>query len=327
VRALAIAVLAACTTFEPEEIVVDLRVLAMAATVPEQIVEVDLENPPDAIDLLDQLVPTTMCALVADPAQDRRLRYTLTLCVLNNDERCRTSAPQKVLVEGISEDPDVAVPRPEMCATVEPDGNLAGIALAALERDELGGLGGVDYGVALQVGPEDDVMGTGPETLLAGKTLRIIPRIPASRSASTNPAVDHFTAAKDGVDPQPMPMGRCVDQTAPLELVPTQRIRIEPVEVEGSRETYTVPTLDGMTQTFTESLTYQWLAGPGGSISPGSSGGPRDPVTGNPAPLFTDFRAPPADALDGVTDIPIWVVQRDERLGARWYETCVRVRP
>jgi hypothetical protein len=76
---------------------------------------------------------------------------------------------------------------------------------------------------------------------------------------------------------------------------------------------------------FTESLTYQWLAS-AGDID-GGSGGPRDPTTGNPAPLFSDFRAPPADELLGPTDISIWVVQRDERLGARWYETCVRVIP
>ena len=322
-RTALIALLGACTTFDPEEIVVDMRVLAMSATVPDQIVDVDLENPPNAIDLLEQLVPTTMCALVADPGIERRLRYKLTLCVLNNDERCRASRPQVTLVEAISEDPDVALPRPDMCATVQPDGNLAGIALAALEGDILQGLGGVDYGVALQVGAEDEP----PENdLLAGKTLRITPRIPAERTANTNPALDHYTGAKDGVDPQPLPMGRCVDQTAPLELVPTQRVRITPVEPPDSRETYVVPTLDGRTQTFTESFTYQWLAG-AGSFSAGSTGGPRDPITGNPAPVFSDFRAPPADQLSGVTDIPIWVVQRDERLGAVWYETCVRVIP
>lgn len=314
--------LAGCASFESEQIVIDMRVLAMAATVPDQLVVVDLENPPQPLDLLEQLVPTTMCALVADPAEDRRLRYEMTLCVLDFDERCREDEPAVKIAEGVVEDPDVAQPAPAMCGTIEPDGNLAGVALAALERDDLGGLAGVDYGVALRVGAE----GAPPEDdLLAGKTLRITPKIPASRTANTNPTVMHFDAAKDGVDPQPMPMGRCVDQVAPLELVPTQRVRITPVEPAEARETYVVPTLDGEERTFTESLTYQWLAG-AGSIN-GGSGGPRDPTTGNPAPLFSDFRAPPADELDGVTDIPIWIVQRDERLGAAWYETCVRVRP
>ena len=76
---------------------------------------------------------------------------------------------------------------------------------------------------------------------------------------------------------------------------------------------------------FTESLTYQWLATAGG-FSAGTTGGPRD-ITGNPVPLFTDYRAPLADDLTGPTDITLWIVQRDERLGAVWYETCIRVVP
>jgi hypothetical protein len=323
VRALAIVLLAGCATFEREEIVLDLRVLAMAATVPDQIVDIDLDAPPEPLDLLDQLVPTTMCALVADPHEDRRLRYQLTLCVLNNDERCRQNAPRVVLSEGVIEDPELAQPAPEICGTIHPDGNLVGVVLAALEGDVLRGLAGVDYGVALRVGIE----GEPPELdEFAGKTLRIAPRIPAARTANTNPSVDHFTAAKDGVNPEPMPMGRCIDQEAPLELVPTQRVRITPVEPPDAREPYVVPTIDGQGQMFTESLTYQWRAA-AGSLSASFTGGPRDIVTGSPAPLFSDFRAPPAADLAGVTDIPIWIVQRDERLGARWYETCVRVRP
>lgn len=319
----ALLALSACASFESEVVVIDMRVLAMAATVPDQVVDVDLDNPPEPLTLLDQLVPTTMCGLVADPTADRRLRYSLTLCVLNNDERCRVkSAPFVVLAEGVIEDPDIAVPAPQMCATVNPDGNLAGVVLAALEEDSLGGLGGVDYGIGLAVRGEDDP----PELeLFAGKTLRISPRIPAARTANTNPPETPFTGAKDGINPEPLPMGRCVDQTAPMELVPTQRVRIEPVEGPDAREMYVVPTIDGQQQTFTESLTYQWLAG-AGNFSAAATGGPRD-VTGNPAPLFSDFRAPPAKDLTGVTDIPVWIVQRDERLGARWYESCIRVVP
>ncbi|MBA3503247.1 MAG: hypothetical protein H0T65_23000, partial [Deltaproteobacteria bacterium] len=59
--------LAACGSFEDEDIVLDTRVLAMAATVPDQVIDVDLENPQSDLELLEQLVPTRMCALVADP--------------------------------------------------------------------------------------------------------------------------------------------------------------------------------------------------------------------------------------------------------------------
>jgi hypothetical protein len=98
-----------------------------------------------------------------------------------------------------------------------------------------------------------------------------------------------------------------------------------PIEPDGVRESYVVPTLDGQSQQFTESLTYQWVASAGG-FSSGSTGGPRD-FSGNPAPLFTDYRAPSAADLTGPTDVSIWIIQRDERYGAAWYESCLRVMP
>ncbi|MBA2538665.1 MAG: hypothetical protein H0V17_03445 [Deltaproteobacteria bacterium] len=318
---------AACASFESPDIVIDTRVLAMSATVPDQVIDIDLSmGQPQPADLLDQMVPSTMCALVADPTFDRRLRFSMTLCQ-RCDEGCCEGGARVALTEGFIEDPDIAIPAPEMCATVEPDGNLLGIVLQILEADTFMGLGGIDYGVVLQVGGE----GEDPALdQIAGKTLRLNPRIPAEVTANANPSLDRFDAApytEDSrtMDPFPLPMGRCVDQIAPLELVPTQRVRITPVETEGTRETYVVPTIDGEGQTFTESPTYQWLA-VAGSYSSGSTGGPRD-FSGNPAPLFSEFRAPRAEDLDGPTDIPLWIIQRDERLGATWYETCIRVVP
>jgi hypothetical protein len=224
----------------------------------------------------------------------------------------------------VVDDPDTAIPAPQMCGTVEPDGNLLGVVLSILEDDVFRGLGGIDYRVVLTVGGEDEDPAL---DLVGGKSLRIHPKIPPEVSPNTNPTIDRFDAAIDGVNPVPLPIGRCVEQAAPLTVVPSQRVRITPIEPpDGSaRETYVVPTIDGQGQTFTESLVYRWLAG-GGSFSSGSTGGPRD-VSGNPAPLFTDWRAPGADRLDRPTDIPIWVVQRDERLGNVWYESCIRVVP
>lgn len=317
------AALCACNTFEDENIVIDTRILAMAADVPIQVVDVDTSmGMPMAADLLDQLVPATMCALVADPQFDRRLRYTMTLCERCN-EGCCEDGPSHLLAEGVIDDPDTTIPEPQLCATVKPDGNLLGVVLPILEADVFRGIGGVYYGVVLTIGGEDDDPALDQ---VGGKSLRIDPRIPATVTANNNPTIDHFDAAKDGVDPQPLPMGRCVDQTDPLTLVPTQRVRITPIEPDGARETYVAPTIDGRGETFTESLTYQWRAGGIGHFSSGETGGPRD-FSGNPAPLFTDFRAPRADDIDGVTDIPIWIVQRDERLGAVWYESCIRVTP
>ena len=312
--------LAACTSFEDPDIVIDLRVLAMASSVPEQVVDVDLANPPEPAELLAQLVPAEMCALVSDPAHERRIRWSMTLCVLDRDQLCGSDATLK-LASGVAEDPDTARPAPRMCGTIQPDGNLLGVLLEAAEGDVLAALGGVEYGVSLVVGAEGDDPALDQ---YAGKRMRLSPRIPAARTANTNPSLQELEATIEG-NPRALPLGRCVDQTAPVELRPGQTMRLLPIEAAGAREVYVVPRLDGQTQTFTESLTYQWLASAGG-FSSGSTGGPRD-VAGNPAPLFTDYEAPDAEDLSGPTDVQLWVIQRDERLGARWYESCVRVVP
>jgi hypothetical protein len=94
-----------------------------------------------------------------------------------------------------------------------------------------------------------------------------------------------------------------------------------------------VPTLDGRSETFTESLTYQWIASAGG-FSRGSTGGPRD-LSGNPPPLFSDFKSPATSDLadqsdvqsEGSNNVALWIIQRDERLGVHWYESCIHVAP
>lgn len=318
--AAALAGLAACASFEDADIVLDLRVIAMTASVPDQVIEIDLASPPPAAELLDQLVPSEMCALVADPALARRIRWSMTLCVLDSDQRCRSIA-RRVLASGIAEDPDTAQPAPRMCATIAPDGDLLGVLLESLEGDPLAALGGVEYGISLVVGAEGDDPALDQ---FAGKRLRVAPRIPEARSANANPTLEQIEVKIEGRASR-LGAGRCVDQATPLELRPSQEVRLTPIEPAGAREVYVVPRLDGEQQTFTESLTYQWLASAGG-FSSGSTGGPRD-FAGNPAPLFTDYRAPAAKDLTGPTDVQLWIVQRDERLGAAWYEGCVRVVP
>lgn len=316
-------VLAGCGSFQDPNVVVDLRVLGMKASVPEQVVTVDLANPPDANQVLAQLVDTDVCALISDANFDRDLRWKATLCNLDNDERC-TSDVQEALGEGTWGDPEAASTPPDsFCVHVKADGNLVGIIFDTLQGDTLHGLGGIDYGVSLQVG------GVGADEsldLFAAKTLRVSPKIPDDYTANHNPYLDHVEArvGEDGVF-LPIATGRCVDQTDPLVVAPATKIRINPVEPPDVRETYVVPTVDGMSRTFTESITYQWTS-TAGSFSDGETGGKRD-VTGNPPPLFTDWKAPAAKDLDGPTDVSIWIVQRDERLGVAWYETCVRVVP
>lgn len=313
-------VLAGCHTFQDPDIVIDFRVIGMRADIPEQIIDIDITKPPKADEVLAQLVDTQVCALMSDQNFDRQLRWSATLCNLDNAERC-TSDVQVDLGHGIWEDPDTTAD-PTFCIPVKANGNLLGVALDYLNNDSLHGLGGIYYGVSLRVGGA----GGDPDLdLYAAKSLRIQPRIPPELMANNNPYLDHLEGAIDGGTSSVLALGRCWDQTAPLEIPADSKLRIYPIEPDDARETYVVPTLDGMSRQFTESLTYQYLATAGG-FSTGNTGGPRDPF-GNPPQLWTDWHAPPAKDLDGPRDIDLWVIQRDERLGEQWYQTCVRVVP
>lgn len=316
-------VVAGCGTFEDPDVVIDLRVLAMTADPPEQVVDVSTTT--DPVMLLDQVVPSQVCALVADRNFTRDLRYTFTLCSPPADDRCQPGSPHAVLAQGTMPDPDT-FPRPVLCATINPDGNLLGVLLDYLNADQLHGLGGIYYGLELQLGgvdadPKDDIF--------AEKSLRVMPRIPDDITANHNPTMAGLIASDPNADmtnPQPMALDACDDPSATkLEVAPHQKLRLTPVEPEGVRETYVAPTIAGGERTFTESITYQWVIGDG-SLSTGTSGGGHD-AFGNLRPLFTDFIAPDAADLNGPEDIPVWIVVRDERLGAAWYEACIHVTP
>ncbi len=312
---------AGCGRFQDPNVVVDLRTLAMRADPPDQVIDVDLTQPVMPAALLAQLVPTRVCALVADPA-DRRLLWSMTLCSLLSTDRCDDNGPELLLGMGLSDDPDTSVPEPDLCVTVMPDANLLAVLAFIVQGDALHGLGGIDYGVVLRVGGEN---GDRDLDQYAAKTLAVSPRIPAERAANHNPTLDRIDASLEDGTPVTLPFGRCADHPAPHALAPDTKLRLKPVEAAGAREVYTVPTLDGHSETFTESLTYQWIAGAGG-FSRGSTGGPRD-LTGNPPPLFSDFKSPAASDLDGPADISLWIIQRDERLGVQWYEACIHVAP
>ncbi len=317
---LAIAVgLAGCTSFEDPTIVVDLRPLAMTAQPPEQLVTLDPSNPPSPTEILAQLVPTRVCALVVDPAFDRRVRYEMSVCTDAQGDRCGN--PRVVVASGVIEDPDTAQPSPELCATIDPDGNLLGVLLALLESDPYGGLGGLDYNVVLRFG------GEGEDPALdqyASKHVRVAPRIPVARTPNANPRLRRIQAEiDDSIEDLSLAVGRCVDQADPLVVRRGQRVEIDPVETDDTREEYLTPTLDGRGAMFVENHTYQWLAS-AGSFTSSATGGPRD-AFGNMPPLDTVWRAPPD--IRAETDVDLYIVQRDERLGATWYRTCVRVVP
>ncbi|MEO6774623.1 MAG: hypothetical protein ABI467_16705 [Kofleriaceae bacterium] len=320
---LALLAVAGCGTFEDPNVVIDLRVIAMVAEPPEQVIDVSMTT--DPIALLQQVVPAQVCALVSDRDFDRDLRFRWTLCAPGTDDRCDLSAPYAVLDSGITPDPDQDPP-PPLCTTIAPNGNLLGVVTDSLNNDPLNGLGGIYYGVVLQLGGAD----ADPALdIYAEKALRLMPNIPADIQANHNPTLAGLVASDPDAamtNAQPMALNACDAPGAQkLEVTPRQKVRLTPIEPAGVRETYVTPTIDGGERTFTETITYQWVIGDG-TLSSGTSGGGRD-AFGNLAPLFTDFTAPYAADLTGPENIPVWIVVRDERLGAAWYEACIHVTP
>jgi hypothetical protein len=113
----------------------------------------------------------------------------------------------------------------------------------------------------------------------------------------------------------------------PFTVLAGEKIAILPVAGVGTREDYVVPTFDGDVREFTENLSYSWFATDGNWTSR-SSGGPPDLGTGAIQDPETQWIAPddPEVVGDGL-DVRMWFVQRDERGGLAWYESCAHVEP
>ncbi|HTE54543.1 MAG TPA: hypothetical protein VK698_27005 [Kofleriaceae bacterium] len=315
---------AACSDFEDPAQVVDMRVLGMRADPPEILVPYDPDDP-TRVEIGD-LGQVTVCALVADPADRRGLDYSFAFCRPTSSGRCRGSVLAVEVGAGSVEDPEESGEPVQICATVSASPDLAVVLMDSLDADSFLGFGGISLQIGLEVTPE----GSGSDdTLFAFKRIRYAPEFPAGRTPNTNPSVTGFIGLRTptgerGLDFE-VPIGRCGD-VEPFTVAPGERVSVLPVEPAGARERYVVATFDGGENRFTENLTYQWHASEG-DWSPFESGGTID-VAGNEPTLDARWRAPTDRELigDGL-DVRMWIVQRDERGGQAWYETCARVVP
>jgi len=310
---LLILALTACGKFEDPDIVIDLRPISIDADRPEQVVTVDAMSQP--ADILAQLNDTVLTVVLSDLNFERRIRWSAEVCYDLDDARCDHDSPYEMLGSGVWDDPDTSA-YPHL--TIPKDGNLLGILVDELDNDALHGLGGLTFNLSLRIGGED----TDPSLdQYLTKQMMVSPAIPAGRMANHNPTLDGFDAQIDGGADFLLPVGRCA-QVVPTGIAPDQKLRIEPVENATTRETYEVPTIDGTTRTFTEAVTYQWLA-TAGKFSSGNTGGGHDPF-GNLEPTHTEWTAP---KVTEDTRVSIWIIQRDERLGVALWESCVVVQP
>jgi hypothetical protein len=311
---------AACTDFEDPTVVVDTRILGMRAEPPEIVVPFDAEDP-TSVDPAD-LVPVEVCGLVADPAEERGISYTMSLCRPTSDGICDID-PTFELGSGHVEDPETSAEAVRICVTIEPGPDLLEVLEDALSDDDLAGFGGIQVQVELRVKPDGD------EEEIGFKRVRYSPQLPADRVANANPSAEAIVGLRRasgtrGLD-FAMPLGRC-GAIEPFEAFVGERVQFLPIETAGVREEYVVPTFDGGSRRLVENITYQWLS-TAGDWAPFNSGGTID-VAGNEPPLDSIWSAPedPEEVGDGL-DVNVWVVQRDERGGQAWFESCARVLP
>jgi hypothetical protein len=152
------------------------------------------------------------------------------------------------------------------------------------------------------------------------KRLVVAPRQPPGRTPNTNPTLEALAeVAPDGTMTALLP-ARCEDGSAPgIALAPGEELHVLPLEPEGVREVYMLPTFDGDVRTITENMRYAWFS-TAGSWARGDTGGTIDPF-GNVPPLDNTFTAPREPG-----DVRLWLVMRDERAGTYWREYCARVR-
>jgi|GEM_PF-1045474 len=325
--------------FEEPSIVLDTRVLAIALDPPERLVDlsgIDPQNPGDFDPSALEGLTTTACALVADPEADRTLFFEYVLCPETESRRCDDpDDPVFRFASGTIDDPDTAADEQLACGTLEPSPALVPVFERAIEEDPFSGFGGLPVQVELRLRP-DGV--TDADAEVASKRMLYTPQILEEQTQNENPSVAFFTAVagqpgsddrpEADEDAAPLDLRACSElggETPAVTVGPDTRVTFLPVEADGARQDYLVPTFDGDIRELTENLSYQWVS-TGGDWVDEETGGPVDPF-GNDPPLRATWESPPAEDLEGPETIQFWSVVRDERGGQDWYRWCVRVEP
>jgi hypothetical protein len=287
---------AGCASFEDPTIVLDLRVLGIETSPPEQILDVDPAKPPTLEQVLVQLQPIHVRALVAEPDRTGDIEWEARACILEEQgSRCDPAFLSFEIARGVLPDPELV--ETELAFDVIPDNVLVQMLLQALKEDVAGGLGGIDLGIELRV--------NGGHEAFAAKHVRFAPRVPKERKANNNPRIEGLLLGRGGFGAE-VRVEHCNGGDYPDIVQTEQAVTLYPTAAFGDQEEYVLPTLDGHAETFKEYLSYQWIATAGDFV---------DDVTGGPPDVFgnikldgTEWKAPKQPGL-----VTVWVIQRDSR--------------
>ncbi|HLL54496.1 MAG TPA: hypothetical protein VK447_13170 [Myxococcaceae bacterium] len=324
-----------CGELDTADRVHDLRLLAMRAEPPEQVLPVAFL--PDggvaaypgagstdggtggdggtAPPRVPQPAPVTVTALLADPAGNgREVSYRFTTCTaLDPDRRCVEGSPRyRVLAEGTVTPSDTGA---EPSVTFTPDYRL----LADLvRRDALDGFGGVNLPVQIEISAGDESVVGFKRVVFQFLPPPLPPRnrnpelqaLDYNGTAWEPDATPEFFATERPTTP-PLPgTGSGTDggtQTGTNRVTP----RVDPTQFEE----YDRPTFDGEPVHFKESWRYNFYA-TRGTFSPASTGGGGNATTGNDRSTSSTW-----NTLEGQTTagpMTVWVVVRDGRGGESW---------
>ena len=306
---LALAASACTPSFEPVQIIKDLRVIAMVADHPEVVGRPDPATviPPVRVDVIwadpTDPGPHVWKMLACAPAS-RGMAFGGEVTTLGN--RCEDDTLAVPLGEGTA--------RPGEVISSSFTADLA-ILQHAADIDPLHGFDGVTIQIEVRIGPRPPGGPPSPDaptTIVAQKRIQYSLPIPADRVPNQNPTFDHLDA--DGV---------AFPEGAPLLVAPGQKVKLLPTPTMGSDEHYKVLTFTNQIRELHEALTYDFFADGGGLSSAETGGGKRIEVGNDPGPpdLWTTFTAPAAAGM-----VTLWFVLRDERGGASVTTRQVEVR-
>jgi hypothetical protein len=282
--------LAGCGDLDTIDQVHDLRILAVRAEPPEEIVA-----PPSGTNPGLPPTPVVVTGLIADPeGGGRSVHYQFTTCAATDTQtgRCEQTSPDyTVLGEGDQVPSDLGG---EVQITFTPSQQLLE---DLLKNDPYQGFGGMLLVVQLDIQ-------AGQEKVVAFKRVVFTLPLPGYPMpvANTNPVLSGVKFdGQDWADGTSATLAR-VDGGAPMQ----------PEYDPSLEESYERPTFDGSSVQFKEVWQFDFFASEG-TFDPTTAGG--IDYTGVTGPSQTFWTAAP-DA--GEQDVTFWVVVRDGRGGENW---------